>query len=236
MTTKEKTLIGYAFIVNAVQIILCFVIYFLRKFDIAGFIVTQGILFIAEIGIWFICGAACVLGLNIQKMKNSLLYALIALLPIIIITSVCAILGFTSDADAGSWAKYFFLGSAVNFWHRPAVILSVIIKNSAYLIFAINLAILFCASVIGANYGMILNLSKQRKSKSKIRIKKVTREKPAKTLRPEAETISETKKMLSEKAGEVNAETTAPVHEDMNDTAVIDVKEIIKETKEEQEL
>lgn len=236
MTTKEKSLIGYAFIVNAVQIILCFVIYFLRKFDIAGFIVTQGILFITQIGIWFICGAACALGLNIQKMKNSLLYSLIALLPIIIITSVCAVLGFTSDADVGSWEKYFFLGSAVNFWHRPAVILSVIIKNSAYSIFAINLAILFCASVIGANYGMILNLSKQRKSKAKMRIKKVTKEKPVKTLTPEAETISETKKTSSETAGEINEETTAPIDDDMNDTAVIDVKEIIKETEEKQEL
>lgn len=185
MATKEKTLIGYAFIVNAIHVILCFVIFFLRKFSAVNFIAAQGVLFAAEILIWFICGAAFALGLSVRKMRQGLLYGMTALLPIMIITTACALLGLLGDASVSGWAKYFFLGSAVNFWHRPAVILSLFINDSAYLIFLVNLAILFCASLAGANYGILLNISKQRKSKKRIKKVTLTKDKSVKPMASE---------------------------------------------------
>ncbi len=174
MSGKGKSLIGYAVIVNSLQIALCFIIYFLRKFAVVDFSLTQGFLFVAELLIWLICAGASSLGLGLKKIKHAFLYTVIALLPIMIITAVSAAVGHFGDAEAVNWTEYFFLGSAANFWHKPALILSVIIDDSAYMIFSVNIVILFTASMIGANYGMILNNAKSNGKKivKKKRMKK----------------------------------------------------------------
>lgn len=169
---NEKSLISYAVIINALQIILCLLVYVLHLFNLTAFTSVQIVLVFLELLLWFICSIMFGLGMNVTKIRDAFIYAIVALLPIILLTAVSASIGYFVKGGAG-WAGFFFIGSAVNFWMRPAVVLSHVINNSAYLLYGLHLFILFLISIIGVNFTISLNRSRNRKMK-------LTRGKPKK--------------------------------------------------------
>ncbi len=169
---NEKSLISYAVVINALQIILCLLVYVLHLFNLTAFTSVQIVLVFLELLLWFICSIMFGLGMNVTKIRDAFIYAIVALLPIILLTAVSASIGYFVKGGAG-WAGFFFIGSAVNFWMRPAVVLSHVINNSAYLLYGLHLFILFLISIIGVNFTISLNRSRNRKMK-------LTRGKPKK--------------------------------------------------------
>ncbi len=167
MEKSEKNIISYAVIVNIIHIVLCLLFYSVRLLGWSQQTVMQLIFFSVEILIWFIAGIMYGLGMKITKIKDGLLFALISLLPILILTGAGAIIGFTSNPEVANWAEFFFLGSAINFWHRPVILLTKFLSNSAYLLFAVNIGILFLVSSFGVNYAISANRMKNKRKKSR---------------------------------------------------------------------
>lgn len=175
---NEKSLISYAVIANALQILLCLLVYVLHLFNLTTFTSVQIVLIFLELLLWFICSIMFGLGMNITKIKDAFVYGIVALLPIILLTAMSAGIGYFVKGGAG-WAGFFFIGSAVNFWMRPAIVLSHVISNSAYLIYAIHLLVLFMICMIGVNFTISLNRSRNKKMK-------LTRGKPKRVLKEES--------------------------------------------------
>ena len=167
MEKSEKNIISYAVVVNIVHVIVCLLFYGVRLLGWSQQTVFQLIFFSIEILVWFIGSIMFGLGMKITKIKDGLIYALISLLPIFILTGIGAIIGFTSNPEAASWIEFFFIGSAINFWHRPAILLAKFLSNSAYLLFAVNIGVLFMVSLLGVNYAISANRMKNKKKKLK---------------------------------------------------------------------
>jgi len=161
---SEKTLVSYAVVINLIQILLCLFVYILRLFDLTAFAPVQIVLLFLELLAWFICSIMFGLGMNVLKIRDALTYAIVAVLPITVLTAISALLGYLLDSHGG-WAGFFFIGSAVNFWMRPALALSHIINNSGYLLYGIHILILFLLNMIGVNFTISLNRSRNKKVK-----------------------------------------------------------------------
>lgn len=161
---SEKTLVSYAVVINLIQILLCLFVYILRLFDLTAFAPVQIVLLFLELLAWFICSIMFGLGMNVLKMRDALTYAIVAVLPITVLTAISALLGYLLDSHGG-WAGFFFIGSAVNFWMRPALALSHIINDSGYLLYGIHILILFLLNMIGVNFTISLNRSRNKKVK-----------------------------------------------------------------------
>ena len=173
MEKSEKNIISYAVVVNIIHIVVCLLFYGVRLLGLSQQTVVQFIFFSTELLVWFIASIMYGLGMKITKIKDALVYAFISLLPILILTSIGAIIGYTSNPEVANWAEFFFIGSAINFWHRPAILLAKFLSSSAYLLFAVNISVLFIASLLGVNYAISANRMKnKRKKKNKDSIKK----------------------------------------------------------------
>ena len=167
MLKKEKNIISYAIVVNIVHIIICLLFYGVRLLGWSQQTVVQFIFFSIEILGWFITSIMFGLGMKITKIKDGLVYASVSLLPIFILTGIGAIIAFTSNPETANWTAFFFIGSAINFWHRPAILLAKFLSSSAYLLFAANIGVLFIVAMLGANYAMSANRMKNKRKKLK---------------------------------------------------------------------
>lgn len=167
MEKSEKNIISYAVVVNIVHVIVCLLFYGVRLLGWSQQTVVQLIFFSIEILVWFIASIMFGLGMKITKIKDGLVYASVSLLPIFILTGIGAIIGFSSNPEATSWIEFFFIGSAINFWHRPAILLAKFLSNSAYLLFATNIGILFIVALLGVNYAISANRMKNKRKRVK---------------------------------------------------------------------
>ena len=207
---NEKSLMKYAVLVNAIQIVLCLLVYVLRLFDMINFTSVQVVIFFVELLIWFICSITFGLGMNIVKIRDAFTYSIITLLPIFLLCIISASLGFLTDGGGG-WAGFFFIGSAVNFWMRPALALSHIINSSAYLLYGTHMLVLFVLSVVGVNFTISLNRSRNKKVKltrtKKKTISENVNEEDGKK-QPENSDMQSEEAQKTEEAQKNNSETT----------------------------
>ena len=161
---RRKTDVFYALLTNGAHIGVCFLCYLLRVFDLYEKKSFQAGVFILDALIWILCGLVCSLGKNDNKQQNGLLFAFYTLIPITLITSLSAILGSRADAVL-SWSSFFFIGAIVNFWNRPFILISGLIKNDAYLFFFTILIVLFAVISFMYYNGVRLNKAKRRRGK-----------------------------------------------------------------------
>ncbi|MFA0814801.1 MAG: hypothetical protein ACC608_03325 [Anaerofustis sp.] len=217
---SEKTLVSYAVVINLIQILLCLFVYILRLFDLTAFAPVQIVLLFLELLAWFICSIMFGLGMNVLKIRDALTYAIVAVLPITVLTAISALLGYLLDSHGG-WAGFFFIGSAVNFWMRPALALSHIINNSGYLLYGIHILILFLLNMIGVNFTISLNRSRNKK----VKLTRTKKKNNANTTsNPSAAEITST-----EKKAEENAESDIINQNEPYETTVSETEIIIEE-------
>ena len=159
---KQKTDIYYAILTNAAHLVVCFVCYLLRVFDLYGVKSIQIVVLIVDLLIWIASGVLCALGKNDNNYNKGALFALYTLLPIAIVTSVAAIIGSSVESSI-SWGSFFFIGSIVNFWNRPFIAISGLVQNNAYLFFFTVLVILYAIIFVTYYNGVKLNRTKRRR-------------------------------------------------------------------------
>lgn len=164
---KEKTIISYAVWINMIHLILCFGCYFLKKFalfDASGVHVS---VFAAELIIWFLGGMIYTLDAGKNDSKGGIKFALLSVLPILFVTLLGAVIAYSGQEAPADWFGFFFVGSAINFWHTPAVLLSKFITENGYLLYAVNIIILSAVSMLGHFYGASLNKAASRRTRNK---------------------------------------------------------------------
>jgi hypothetical protein len=157
----------YVIIVNIIQLLLCLGIYFLNRFASTDGRILQVVLLCAELLIWFLCATAFGLGRKITHFSDGVLFGLVALLPIVLLTGISAVLGYTLAQDTSNWVAFFFLGSGVLFWHKPALFLSLFFSTNVYLLFAVNIVLIYAVVLLGSSYAITVNQMKKRKIKRK---------------------------------------------------------------------
>ncbi len=198
---KEKTLTDFLFGINGLHIILCLVVMFLRKFKIfSAAYVDWGVL-AAALVIWLVFANLAALGSNMLKGKNAFAYAFLSLTPIFIITAVSAVMGFFATEVGSGWAKFFFIGSAVNFYFRPFSALLKYMDFSAYAYYLACMALLLVVSLIGASLGISAGKKKIRAKKTRA----AKKQSPAKNQR-RAEAVSK-EKAQAKRAGKPRTDT-----------------------------
>ena len=175
MKNKAKNITGYLFIINLLHISLCFGTNVLKNFELFNNITIYILIYSVQIIIWFMMSIIALLGLKTTKGSHLFAFSMLALLPMIIITSISASIGFTTDIHNSDWSSFFFIGSTVNFFNRPATMLMLVIKESAYLLYGANLLILFVVSLLGGSIGLNSNKVKIRKLQAKQAKKEVER-------------------------------------------------------------
>ncbi len=164
---KEKTLSEFLLGINGIHIILCLAVMLLRKYKIFGITYVDLGILVLTLLVWLVFAYLTALGLNMLKGKNAFTYSLLSVVPIFIITLVSAALGFFTSGSTAGWAKFFFIGSTVNFFFRPFSALLEYISFSAYLYYLICIVLLVLVSLVGAGMGISSGKKKVRNKKTK---------------------------------------------------------------------
>jgi hypothetical protein len=169
-----KSMTAYTALVNIIHIALCMVIYLTRLIGIYDSTAVRTLFFALEIILWFVFGIVYALGSDNTRQAYSLFYAFLAVLPIGILTLTCFLMSAYGDVTVSAWAKFFFVGSSVNFFNRPAAVLAAWTSLGAYVLYAVNIALMFLFSFCGAALGTRSEGSVRRRKKRK-KIKSVRR-------------------------------------------------------------
>lgn len=162
---KQRSITGYMFTVNCVQILSCFVIYLLSFTPLTFSYTIYGLLFGIQGIIWFVFGVLAALGTDMLKPKYALNYSFLSVFPITLLFIICLLIGSLTPEATYSWAQFFFLGAPLSFFLKPAVFLSLFIKDSAYLVYGIDIILIMLASFFGCLTGMEANKKKQRNNR-----------------------------------------------------------------------
>lgn len=170
-----KSMTAYTALVNVIHIALCMVIYLTRIIGIYDHTALRALYLVLEIVLWFIFGIVYALGSDNAKTGRNFIYAFLAVLPIGVITLVCWLMSVYGDITSAAWAKFFFIGSAVNFFNRPAAVLAVWTDMGAYGLYAVNIALMFFSGIFGAALGTSTEKSVHRRKKRRSKIKSVRR-------------------------------------------------------------
>lgn len=198
--------------VNISQLALAAVIYIVAATGLRLSYTINGLFFGLQGLIWLIFGYITSLGCDMTKPKGALVYSLLSVLPITVLLSLCVLLGAVSPEGTTGWAQFFFFGAPLGFFLKPAVFLNILIKNSAYLIYAADIFILVCASFVGCLVGNESNKKKKR-SKKETNVQhendKPKRTKSVKTADAENKTEKQEAGVKAETdAGKPNGDTT----------------------------
>ena len=162
----KRSVIGYLVLINVMHLAACFGVYLLRKNGSFGLPMVKGASFAAAVFIWFVFSTIAAAGMNVTRRSFAVWFPLIAVLPITTVGGVCAALAYFADNASLGWLKFFYLGSAVNFWFRPFSVLVFFAEklgNNPYILYGfIVLAVCFI-SFVGASFGIASNLKKVRR-------------------------------------------------------------------------
>ncbi len=157
MGKKERNLLNYAYTVNVLQLLLCLVVFALRSFGLYSNIYVACAVNAVELVIWFALGLAFALGLNVARGGRAFAFPLMAVVPITIVTAAtCAVWYFVNKGQP-SWGEFFFLASAVNFFHKPAMFAASFFNTNAYFIYFGNIALMFLSALFGSLCGLSAN-------------------------------------------------------------------------------
>ncbi len=163
---KEKSLTGYLFTVNGLQLALSALIMLLASAGLTFGNTLRGLFFVLQCAVWCVFAFVASLGADMHKNKQAVAYSLLAVAPAALLAVICLAFGMFSSAESGGWAQFYFFGAPLSFFLKPAVFLDYFIKNSAYTVYFIDIAILAVTSFIGCLIGIEANKKKVRKHKS----------------------------------------------------------------------
>lgn len=158
---QKKTLTSYLIGVNVLQVVLSLVIVLLKSMNMYSGYLTKGVFFIIMVILWLLAGILASLGTNMLKISRAFIYSLLAIVPIVIIVGVSFVIGLLTPEGANGWAAFFFIGGAVNFFLRTGNVLSLFL-NSAYLIYASTIGVMFLSSLFGCIIALNVNLKRSR--------------------------------------------------------------------------
>lgn len=172
---NKKTITGYLFLINTAHLLVCLGVYLLRRFDMFDGAPAKGAVFLTALFIWFIFSAIASLGASLTKMSKGLLFSLLAVIPITLVTGITAALSYFADNSSFGWIKFFFLGSAVNFWFRPFSVMSYFgeaLMENVYIIYGIVIVGIVFVSFLGCAFGISVQAKKIRKKRTSKKARK----------------------------------------------------------------
>ncbi|MCL1913286.1 MAG: hypothetical protein FWG10_05275 [Eubacteriaceae bacterium] len=146
----------YSIIANMLQIFLSFVAYLFRKLGIYANVYIQVVLLIINIEVWFAVSTSSVIAKNENNVEGGVIFGIIATSPILFLIFAALLLDRYAQSVSG-WSLYSILGAAINFWHRPLILLSRISSGNGYIIYLINVTLLIFVSILSYSYGSRLN-------------------------------------------------------------------------------
>lgn len=232
---KEINYVGTALAINVAQLILCFILYIVGSVLNLNNFFLAAIILAVELFIWFVCGTRFAVGKNdITKQREILFEIIYALSPIIIFTVVTLIISLLSGENTG-WNHFFFMGTPLIFYNRPAMLISKFIAGNAYIVFFINYALLAITMFLGGQFGLVLKKAGEKRRKKR-RDKEAKAQGPIEVVLEEAiEEDPEVEEVISEE------ESIEEIIEDIDDeedivpgviAGKIDHKKIMEETVE----
>ena len=196
------------------HVVVCVIVMFLRKYDLFNASYARYGALGVTLFAWFIFAILTALGTRMTKVKSALLYSFLAVVPIIIIVTLCFALSMFEGLD---WLKFFFIGSTVNFYFRPFVTLFGYINISAYLFYGVCIVLLVLFSFAGGIIGINTDKKKDRSKKKKEQKKNIKSEdsvkvKSKKSVNPtkkNLEKMSEDARLIEDTSKEVEMATEA---------------------------
>ena len=162
----KRSVIGYLVLINIMHLAACLGVYLLRRHGLFGLPMLRGVSFAVTVLIWFVFSAVAAAGMNVTRRGFAVWVPLMAVLPITAVSGICAALAYFTDNAAFGWLKFFYLGSAVNFWFRPLSVLVFFAEklgNNPYILYGFMILCLCFISFVGASFGIASNIKKVRR-------------------------------------------------------------------------
>lgn len=179
MINKETKYFGTAILVNGLQLLLCFIIYLVSLIVGVNNVIIAGVMLIAEMLIWLVCGFKLAVSGKMNKFWNLFIGAFIAILPILVYTLIAYGVSKLTPIDSQGWTEFFFLGGPIIFYNKPITLLMSIFRGHGYLLFAANYVIIAVCYFIGEFFGFVINGGKRMMNNKKTG-KVAKKEKPKK--------------------------------------------------------
>ena len=190
---REKSLTGYLIGINLVHIVLCFAVVLLRRYGVYEPLKLKWVALVAVVFLWYLFSYLAALGSYMSRKKTAVGFSLMAIMPVTILTAVCFALSFV---PGGGWLKFFFIGSAVNFYFRPLAAVVRFLPDSAYIFYAVCIAVMIVTSLLGALSGMEAS---KKKIRSRKKVSGVRKEKDKKSSAVSEADVREAKVVDAEK-------------------------------------
>lgn len=179
MNNKETKYFATAMLVNGLQLLLCFIIYLVSLIIGVNNVIIAGVMLIAEMIIWLVCGFKLAVSGKMDKFWKLFVGAFIAIVPILVYTSIAYGVSKLVPTQSQGWTEFFFLGGPLIFYNKPVTLLMSIFRGHGYLLFAANYVIITVCYFIGEFFGFVINGGK-RMMKNKKRAKASKKEKTPK--------------------------------------------------------
>lgn len=158
---RENNYIKYAFGINAVQLVLCLGVYLLRKYALWENEIVQIAALLLQASLWVLISMAMILSGSVTHKNTVFSYAALSVMPIILLTLISFGMSFVEAIS--SWTSFSFLGAAVMFWNKPAMLLCTLIPlENVYYIYIVNYLLLLLCAFVGAMLGRSTNIRLNR--------------------------------------------------------------------------
>ncbi len=162
---KKSNLYSMGITLNLFQLLLCLGVMGVKMLDVLGDFYVRISVFALELLMWILISMYLFIKHDFVGTKKAFGAAILSILPVLILTTGSALLGYLGDVSKADWLSFAFFGSSVSFYNKPAVILTDIIPIAdGYLMFFANYAMMFISSFIGCLMGSAMN-KKIRKAK-----------------------------------------------------------------------
>lgn len=157
MNNKETKYFATAMLVNGLQLLLCFIIYLVSLIIGVNNVIIAGVMLIAEMIIWLVCGFKLAVSGKMDKFWKLFVGAFIAIAPILVYTSIAYGVSKLVPTQSQGWTEFFFLGGPLIFYNKPVTLLMSIFRGHGYLLFAANYVIITVCYFIGEFFGYVIN-------------------------------------------------------------------------------
>ncbi|MBE6038616.1 MAG: hypothetical protein E7218_05355, partial [Anaerofustis stercorihominis] len=161
---KNKSILNSCLLLNIVQLFISVGAAVVKYFGLLDNLLVRTSLFALQIFVWIMFTMHIFVKNDYKKRAKGFVVGLVAVLPAVLLTVAGALAGHFSDPDASSWFLFSFLGSALSFYNKSAIILTNYVRIAdAYLIFCINYAVMIVCATVGGMLGASSNISIDKK-------------------------------------------------------------------------
>lgn len=226
---KETKYIFNAALVNVIQLVLGIIVYILGLFLNINSLFLGVIFMVVQVLIWIICGFRLAANGNIKNFMFMIGASILAVVPILVFLTAGYSTMYFTKVDTQGWSEFFYFIGPLIFFNKPGILLARFFTANGYLIFIVNILILFVSYIIGEIIGRIINPSKNKKVKVK---KQLSKEKNVKDKKSKDKKIKKEKKS---KKNNIDKEETKEENqvEEKPDKIKSKMAEIVEEADEE---